>query len=71
MKVKLKAKSVQLLLARKNRSQNWLANNIGTTSGYMSQLMTGSRYPSPDMRKKIMVCLDEYGFDDLFTIQLD
>ncbi len=71
MKVRLKSESIKLILAKKNLSQNWMAKRIVTTSGYMSQMMTGIRYPSPEMRKKIMECLNDYDFDDLFTIQPD
>lgn len=69
MKVCLKSESIKQILAKKNLSQNWLAERVGTTSGYMSQLMTGNRYPSPKMRKKIMACLQLCKFDDLFTIK--
>ena len=50
-------------------SQNWLAQRIGTSSGYMSQLMAGRRHPSPQMRQKILGILQGYEFDDLFTLQ--
>jgi transcriptional regulator with XRE-family HTH domain len=71
MKVCLKSDSIKQILAKKNLSQNWLAERVGTTSGYMSQLMTGTRYPSPKMREKIMTCLKLNEFDDLFTIKSD
>ena len=69
MKVQLKAKAIRQILARKNMSQNWLAQRIGTSSGYMSQLMAGRRHPSPQMRQKILGILQGYEFDDLFTLQ--
>ena len=69
MKVQLKAQAIRRILARKNMSQNWLAQRIGTSSGYMSQLMAGRRHPSPQMRQKILGVLQGYEFDDLFTLQ--
>jgi transcriptional regulator with XRE-family HTH domain len=59
------------ILARKNMSQNWFATRIGTSSGYMSQLINGARNPSPEMREKILKVLKEYQFDDLFYLPDD
>ena len=69
MKVAIKSKVIKSHLARKNLSQNWLAIRIGTTSGYMSQLLRGIRTPSPEMRQKILDALKDYAFDDLFVIK--
>ena len=69
MKVKLKAQAIRRILARKNMSQNWLAQRLGTSSGYMSQLMAGTRNPSPHLREKILEVLKGNEFDDLFTLQ--
>src|SRR5215471_1235324 len=69
MKVKLKTQSIRQILARKNVSQNWLAQRLDTSSGYMSQLMAGTRNPSPHMREKILEVLKGHEFDDLFTLQ--
>jgi len=68
MKVKLNSETIRRILARKNKSQNWLADRIGTSSGYMSQLMNGSRHPSPKMREVILKNLKDYEFDDLFFL---
>jgi len=69
MKVYLKTSAIQKKLIRKNKSQNWLADRFGITSGYMSQLMDGSRNPSPVLREKIMQVFPDNDFDDLFTIK--
>ena len=69
MKVKLKTGMIRKHLARKNLSQNWLAKRLGTTSGYMSQLMQGIRTPSPAMRQRMLDTLKDYQFDDLFIIK--
>jgi transcriptional regulator with XRE-family HTH domain len=68
MAVRLKATRVRRILARKNLSQNSFANHIGTTSGYISQLLNGVRNPSPEMRLKILGALPPHRFDDLFTL---
>ena len=69
MIVKLKAKVVRRKLARKSLSQNWLALRAGVTSGYMSQVMNGSRHPSPKLRQRLLDIFPECQFYDLFLIK--
>lgn len=69
MKVNLRSKEIKRILIRKNKSQNWFAHRIEVSTGYMSQLMDGSRCPSPKVREKIMNNLPDYSFDDLFAIK--
>lgn len=69
MKTYLKTKTLEKILIRKNKSQNWFAHRIEVSSGYMSQLMDGSRCPSPKVRERIMNNLPEHRFDDLFSIK--
>ncbi len=69
LKAQLNAKIIRRILARKNLSQNWLAGRIGASSGYMSQMMSGVRNPSPEMRETIMQVLKDYSFDDLFSLR--
>lgn len=69
MKVFIKTKFIRKKLIRKNMSQNQFALRAGVTSGYMSQLMDGSRRPSPKLRQRLMDVLPECTFDDLFLIK--
>ena len=69
MKVQLKSEFIEEYLARKHLSQNIFAKKVGTTSGYISQLMSAERNPSPEMRKKIQTALNEYDFEKLFRIK--
>lgn len=69
MIVGLKAKVVRKKLARKSLSQNWLAMRAGVSSGYMSQVMNGSRNPSPKFRQRLLDVFPECQFDDLFIIK--
>ena len=69
MKVYLRKEFVRSRLIRRNVSQNWLATLAGVTSGYMSQLMDGSRCPSPKLRQRLMEVFPDYKFDDLFRIK--
>jgi len=65
----LKSKEIKKILMRKNKSQNWFAQSLGISSCYISQLLDGSRNPSPKLREKIMVHLPGYKFDKLFLIK--
>lgn len=69
MKVKLKTNELRKILARKNKSQNWLSHKLFISSGHMSQLMNSARHPSPKIRERIMNVLQEFSFDDLFIIE--
>lgn len=71
MVVAIKNDEIRKILARKNMSQNCFAMRLGVSSGYMSQLMSGVRNPSPDLRVKILAELkmDESGFDRIFELK--
>ena len=68
MKVLIRGDAIRRMLARKNMSQNWLAMKVQTSSGYISQLITGTRNPSAKMRTKILEILRDCQFDDIFEI---
>lgn len=57
MKVGLRNEEIEKILDRENISQNHLARMLGISSGYMSQIMHGSRYPSARLRKRFMLIL--------------
>ncbi len=69
MRAYLKNKKIKRLMIRKNKSQNWLAYRLDISSGYMSQLMDGSRSPSPKVRQHLLNIFSECNFDDLFVIK--
>jgi transcriptional regulator with XRE-family HTH domain len=54
LRVKLKKEAVRLALTRENLTQNEMAKRLGISSGYMSQIMTGSRHPSAAVRRLIL-----------------
>ena len=66
MKAVIETEVIKEILLKKNMSQNWLAQRVGTTSGYMSQMIKGIRHPSPEMRQRILNILKGKEFDDLF-----
>lgn len=66
---RLDPRKVWELLNRLNIAQNELARMAGISSGYLSQLMTGTRCPSPDTRRRLMKALGLTNFEDLFILE--
>lgn len=71
IKVRVNQNAVQIAMAKRNMSQNMLAIKSGISSGYISQLMCGTRYASPRIRQKILEILKPLTFDDIFIIEED
>jgi len=71
LNVVLRQRELERLLTKRNLSQNAFAERLGISSGYMSQLMRGSRYPSAELRAKILRSLRNSTFDDVFEIVED
>ena len=69
IRVKLNQAAVLRAIARRNMSQNMLAIRAGLSSGYISQLMCGTRDPSPRAREKLQSVLNPLTFDDIFIIE--
>ena len=69
-RVKLNPQAVWEHLNRLNKTQNELAAMVGITSGYLSQLMTGTRSPSAEVRKRLQEVLGVARFDDLFILEV-
>lgn len=67
LKVSLKKGTVEKWLVKMNISQNEFAKQFGSSSPYISQILTGKRHPSPRFRARL---LEFFGkeFDDLFVI---
>ncbi len=68
-RAKLNPYAVWERLNRLNMAQNQLARLAGLSSGYLSQLMTGTRCPSAETRKRLMEALGVARFDDLFILE--
>ena len=66
-KVRLNPYAVRGRVNRANLSRNEFARQVGISSGYLSQLITGQRCPSPRMR--LRQALDIARFDDLFIVK--
>lgn len=68
LRVLVRQREVERFLTKRNLSRNAFAERLGISSGYMSQLMTGHRYPSAELRAKILRSLKNVAFDDIFEI---
>ena len=55
-------------LNKRGISQNELARLSGISPGYLSQLMSGARCPSPQVRSRLQRVLGVSDFDDLFIM---
>ena len=69
IRVRMNQSAVLRAIARRNMSQNMLAIRVGSSSGYISQIMCGTRNPSPRMREKLQSVLAPLTFDDIFIIE--
>ncbi len=69
IRVKLNQDAVQKALAKRNMSQNMLAIKTGISSSYISNIICGIRYPSPEVREKLQSALQPLTFDDIFIIE--
>ena len=68
-RVRVDPQKVWALLNRLNMTQNDLARLLGTSSSYLSQLMSGRRRPSAAFRKRMMEALGVTEFDGLFYLE--
>ena len=65
--VELRSDALWQHLALLDRSQNWLAREIGVTPGHLSLLVNGHRCASPRVSRRIQTVLGVSDFDELFT----
>ena len=54
MKAKLKSWKAKELLFKNGYGQNELASRVGISSGYMSQVFSGDRFPSEKLCGRLM-----------------
>ena len=56
-------------LAMLDRSQNWLARELGISKGYLSTLVNEGRAPSGRIRRRMRTVLGVEDFDELFELR--
>ena len=67
--VLLKTKTLWDRLAMLDRSQNWLAREVGISPGYLSTLVNEGRAPSGRIRRRMRAVLGMEDFDELFELR--
>ena len=68
-RIKLKPAPVWELIGRRNMSQNELARRAEISSGYLSQLISGRKCPSPEVRQRLQAALEVERFEDIFVME--
>ena len=64
--VRLDAAALWRRLNLLNRSQNWLAREVGISPGYLSMLVNEGRAPSGRIRRRMQKALGVDNFQELF-----
>ena len=67
--VLLKTRALWERLERLERSQNWLARQIGVSPAYVSMLVNGERAPSGRIRQRMLRALGIGDFHQLFILE--
>ena len=67
--VLLKTKALWERLAMLDRSQNWLARELGISKGYLSTLVNEGRAPSGRIRRRMRTVLGVEDFHELFELR--
>ena len=67
--VLLKTRALWERLAMLDRSQNWLAREVGISKGYLSTLVNERRAPSGRIRRRMKTVLGVEDFDELFELR--
>ena len=67
--VRLDSAALWKRLALLNRSQNWLAREVGVSPGYVSMLVNSGRSPSGRIRRRMLKALGMTRFEDLFRLE--
>ena len=69
--VRLDTAAVWRRLALLNRSQSWLAREIGISPGYLSMLVNTGRAPSGRIRERMQKTLGVEDFHQLFRLEVN
>jgi transcriptional regulator with XRE-family HTH domain len=69
VRIRLQASAAWDHMARLNLSQNDLARIVGISPSYLSQLVNGTRCPSPKLRRLLLETLDGATFNELFVVE--
>jgi putative transcriptional regulator len=68
LKVNINVLNLWHRLSKENISQTQLAQDLGISKCYLSQLVNGRRHPSPQLRQKILSYFKDSSFDEFFIL---
>ena len=68
MKIFLNSKSVQIILAKKNKTLGWFAEEVNISQTYVTMLFNEEKSPSPEMRDRIQKVFIGHKWEEIFTI---
>jgi transcriptional regulator with XRE-family HTH domain len=71
VKVYIRSAFLAKEMARRNMSLHGLARALKVSPGYVSQLLRGTRRPSPKLRDRLQTFLRIDEFDRLFRLEED
>ncbi len=69
IRVKMNRKAVLKALAKRNMSLHRLSIKAGISYSYASNIICGCRFPSPEVRERLLKALEPLTFDDIFIIE--
>ena len=67
--VRLRSQALWERLARLQRSQNWLADELGIGRSYLSRLLNRGQAPSGEVRRRMQQVLGVEDFYELFYFE--
>jgi ribosome-binding protein aMBF1 (putative translation factor) len=68
MQVKIKTEVITETLIKTNKNQKWLADKIGVSSGYISDIISGNVVPAGKVRDNLMKALGIKEWDGLYEL---
>jgi ribosome-binding protein aMBF1 (putative translation factor) len=68
MQVKIKTNVITETLIKTNKNQKWLADKIGVSDGYISDIIAGNVVPAGKVRDKLMRALGIKEWDGLYKL---
>ena len=69
LKVVLNRNNIEKAITRRNLSRKGFAYELGVSRCYLSRIICGRVEPSAAIRQRLLDYLQDFTFDDLFTIE--
>lgn len=69
VRTRINGMAVYDFMARNNLSQREWAERVGISQCYASQLVCGTRCPSPRLRRRMLLVMNPLEFGELFALE--